>query len=287
MPRHILILLFIVATLLQKVSATQVDDDDFWLLLDYQEPLQNALWLYGGLDELDGSYYGGSADLALLDALHFNFTLTEQNYEVETIDLRWGFSGAINRNFSWSVLKKFWGKKEALEKNDLAFSLSYFYRRFNLRGAYETGDVELFLRDIPIIRRDSVSTDHRAWEISAGYSWPVFYTQLSYKAHDYDRDLSVIARRPRLFLSFDTVGIQQAGALADYEASILLGARAGSMVYELYLTRIKSAVFEDLNTYATVHLARSLSRSFELGLDFELPVNNVPFSAGLTLGIMW
>lgn len=274
-------------TMLMSLKLYAAEEDDFWLLLDYEEPLQNALWLYGGLDDQAGGYYGARADLAVVDSLHFNFAATRQNYAVETGDLRWGFSGAINQNFSWSVLKKFWGKEDRLEQNDTAFSLSFYYRRFNLRGVYESGDLELFLRQSPFISRDSVSTEHRAWELSSGYSWPVFYTQISYKQHAYDRDLSVISRRPRLYLAFDTVGIQQAAALADFEAGLLLGASAGSMVYELFITRIKSAVIEDLNTYATLRLAKSLSRQFELGFDFELPVNNVPFSAGLSLGFMW
>lgn len=273
--------------LLPAAAAESLEDDDFWLLLDYEEPLQNALWLYGGVDEQGGGYYGASGDLAIIDALHFNFAVTEQNYAVETVDLRGGFSGAINRNFSWSVLRKFWGKPDKLEKNDTAFSLSFYYRRFNLRGAYETGDVEIFLRPSPFIRRDSVSIEHLAYELGAGYSWPVFYTRIGYKQHEYDKDLSAISRRPRLFLSFDAVSLQQATALADFEASILLGLNSQGMIAELFVSRIKSAIFEDINTYATLRLAKGLSRQLELGLDFELPVNEVPFSAGLSLGVMW
>lgn len=284
--KTIFFILFFICVLFQGVQAADQQDDDFWLLLDY-EPLQNVLWLYGGADELDGNYYGLTVDLALVEALHFNFSATEQNYSAETTDLRWGFSGAINRYFSWAILKTFWGKREVLEKNDIRFSLSSFYNGFIVRASYESGDVELFLRNSPLIRRDSISSDHQAYEIGAGYSWSYFYTQLSYKQHDYEKNLSLLFTRPRLFLAINPVGIQQASALAQTEAGILLGIPYEDMIYEIYISRIKSAVTEESNSYATLHLSKILSRQLELGFDVELPVNDVPFSAGLSLGIMW
>lgn len=283
--KAVFFLLFLAATFLCKAQAA-VDDDDFWLLLDY-EPLQNVLWLYGGIDDADGNYYGVTADLAIVDVLHFNFSATEQNYVAETSDLRWGFNGPINQYFSWAVLKTFWGKRERLEKNDTRFSLSSFYDGFTVQVSYETGDVELFLRDAPRIRVDSISSDHRAYEIGAGYSWQVFYSQLSFKQHDYEKDLSQLMRRPRLFLAVNPVGIQQASALAEAEANVLLGIQYDAMIYEVFISRIKSALTLESNTYATLHIAKTLSRQLELGFDVELPVNDVPFSVGFSVGLMW
>ena len=107
--KTVFVVLFFISTAFHEMQAA-TDDDDFWLLLDY-EPLQNSLWLFGGIDDVDGNYYGVTADLAIVDALHFNFSATEQNYFVQTSDLRWGFSGPINQYFSWAVLKTFWGKR--------------------------------------------------------------------------------------------------------------------------------------------------------------------------------
>jgi hypothetical protein len=277
--------LFFFCIFFNEVQAT-TDDDDFWLLLDY-EPLQNVLWLYGGVDDADDNYYGASADLAIVDFLYFNFSATEQNYTVATTDLRWGFSGPINQYFSWAVLRTFWGKRERLEKNDTRFSLSSFYQGFSVHASYETGDVELFLRDTPRIRLDSISSDHRAYEIGAGYSWQVFYSQLSFKQHDYERDLSQLTRRPRLFLVVNPIGIQQASALAETEANILLGIQLETMSYEIFISRIKSAVTLESDTYATLHLSKTVSRQLTMGLDVELPVNDVPFSVGFSVGMMW
>ena len=283
--KTVFVVLFFISTALHATQAA-TDDDDFWLLLDY-EPLQNALWLFGGVDDADGNYYGVTADLAIVDVLHFNFSATEQNYFVQTSDLRWGFSGPINQYFSWAILKTFWGKRDLLEKNDTRFTLSFFYDRFNAWFSYETGDVELFLRDSPRIRIDSISSDHRAYEAGLGYSWQVFYTQLSFKQHDYERDLSQLTRRPRLFLAVNPVGIQQASALAESEANVLLGIQVQDMSYEVFISRIKSAVTLESNTYATLHLAKTLSRQLTLGFDAELPVNDVPFSLGFSVGMMW
>lgn len=279
------LILFFVCIFFNEVQAA-TDNDDFWLLLDY-EPLQNVLWLYGGVDDADDNYYGASADLVIADFLYFNFSATEQNYTVATTDLRWGFSGPINQYFSWAVLRTFWGKRERLEKNDTRFSLSSFYQGFTVHASYETGDVELFLRDTPRIRLDSISSDHRAYEIGAGYSWQVFYSLLSFKQHDYERDLSQLTRRPRLFLVVNTIGIQQASALAETEANILLGMQFQTMSYEIFISRIKSAVTLENDIYATLHLLKTLSRQLSLGLDVELPVNDVPFSVGLSVGMMW
>jgi hypothetical protein len=281
-----LFLLFASVIFNSALAIGEEDDDDFWLLLDYYEPLQNVLWLYGGVDEFDDSYYGLSTDLAIIDVLHFNFSATEQNYSVETTDLRWGFSGPVNRYFSWAILKTFWGKRDQLEKNDLAFSVSSFYDRFNVRLSFERGDIELFLRDSPFIRRDSISSDHQAYEISSGYGWTYFYTQFSYKQHDYERDLTLL-NRPRLFRFINPIGIQQASALAEIEANALFGVQVDDMTYELFLSRIKSAVTEEKNTYATLHLSKTLTRNLTLGIDAELPVDDVPFSVGLSVGIMW
>ncbi len=98
-------ILLLSCVLSHSVQAATAEDDDF-LLLDY-EPLQNVLWLYGGADELDGNYYGLSANLAIVDALHFNFSVTEQNYSVATTDLRWGFNGPVNRYFNWGILRTY------------------------------------------------------------------------------------------------------------------------------------------------------------------------------------
>ena len=279
------LMLFFFCTFFHKVQAT-TDDDDFWLLLDY-EPLQNVLWLYGGIDDADGNYYGASADLAIVDVLHFNFSATEQNYTAATTDLRWGFNGPINQYFSWAILKTFWGKREQLEKNDTRFSLSFFYDAFNAWVSYERGDVELFLRNTPRIRIASISSDHQAYETGVAYSWPFFYTQLSFKQHDYERDLSQLTRRPRLFLAVNPVGIQQASALAKTEANVLLGIQSDSMIYELFISRIKSALTLESNNYATLRIAKTINRKLELGFDAELPVNDVPFSAGFSVGMMW
>ena len=283
--KAVFLMLLFFCTFFHKVQAA-TDDDDFWLLLDY-EPLQNVLWLYGGIDDADGNYYGVTADLAIVDVLHFNFSATEQNYLAETSDLRWGFSGPINQYFSWAVLKTFWGKRERLEKNDTRFSLSSFYDDFTVHASYETGDVELFLRDTPRIRIDSVGSDHQAYEIGAGYSGQVFYSQFSFKQHDYEYDLSQLTRRPRLFIMLNPIGIQQASALAETETSILLGIQHDAMIYEIFISRIKSAVTLESNAYATLHLAKTLSRQLTLGFDVELPVNDVPFSVGFSVGMMW
>ncbi len=281
-----LFLLFTCVLFNNTLAIAEEDDDDFWLLLDYDEPLRNVLWLYGGADESDGSYYGISTDLTIVEALHFNFSTTEQNYSVNTTDLRWGFSGLINRYFSWAILKTFWGKRDKLEKNDIAISLSSFYYRFNVRVAFERGDIELFWRDSPFIKRDSISSDHQAYEISSGYSWTYVYTELSFKQHDYEQDLTTL-NRPRLFRTINPTGIQQASELAETETTVLFGIRLEDMSYDIFISRIKSAVTEESGTYATVRLSKALTRNLTLGVDAELPVNDVPFSAGLTVGIMW
>lgn len=267
------------------------EDEDFWLLLDYDSMIasypQSSLWIYGGADDSDGSYYGLSADIAIVEALHINFSDTEQNYTVNTTDLRWGFSGLINDSVSWAITRKFWGKEKALEKRDTAFSLGYLYKQFNIRTAYENGGVELFLKNLPLIKRNSISTGHHAYELSMGYSWPVFYTQVGYIQHDYDWDISQLFNYPRLLSAINSIGVQQATALAKNESSVLFGVQATGSTYELIISHIKSAITREYDTFATLHFSTSLTQQFALGLNAELPVNDVPFSAGLSLGFMW
>ena len=270
-----------------QLHAQVAEDDDFWLLLDYQPPPQNAIWLYAGADEFDGNYYGVTADLAIVDVLHFNLSATQQNYFVETTDLSWGFSGVINPSFSWGLLKTFWGKRDQLEKNDTRLMMSYFNGGFNTQLSYEKGDVVLFFTEQNFILLDSVSTDHRAAQLSLGYRWPEFYGQLSHKQHNYSRDLFILLRRPVSQLLFNSFGIQQATALAETESGILLGFQQTDVYYEIYISRIKSAVSGETNTYATLRLLKALNNQLQLGVDIEAPVNDVPFSAGLSLGILW
>jgi len=277
---------FLFAITMYGNAKASYEDDDFWLLLDYQ-PLQNVLWFYGGADEDDGNYFGVAADLAIIDKLHFNFSASRQNYTVATEELIWGFSCTINRYFSWQVSKIFWGKKDSLEKNDVQVASRFFYKRFNTRLSYESGDVELFLRDSPLINRNSISSEHKAYELTVGYSWPVFFTQLSYKKHDYEKNLSLLSRRQRLLNSINPIGIQQATALADTESSILLGLQADTIAYDILFSQIKSAVTLDSTTYATLHILKAITRQLEMGVEVELPVDNAPFSAGLSLGLMW
>jgi len=283
--KFVFVVLFGIGAVVHAAQAA-TDDDDFWLLLDY-EALQNSLWLFGGIDDADGNYYGVTADLAIVDTLHFNFSATEQNYFVDTSELRWGLSGPVNQYFSWAILKTFWGKRDRLEKNDTRIELSSFYDGFTAWLSYEAGDVELFLRQSPRIHIDAISSDHRAYGLGLAYDWQVFYTQFSFKQHDYERDLSQLIRRPRLLITVNPVGIQQASALAESEAGILLGIQADKMSYEVFISRIKSAVTLESNTYATLHVAKVLSRQLTLGFDTELPVNDAPFSIGFSVGMMW
>ncbi len=262
------------------------DEDDFWLLLDYQ-PLQNSLWFYGGIDEDDGNYLGLAAELALIENLYFNFSAGRQNYSVTTEELSWGFSGNINQYLSWQLSRIFWGKKSSLEKNDSRLSTTLFYSEFDISLSYETGDLELFFRDSAFINRDSISSDHHAYEISSAYSGSSFFTRVSYKKHNYEKNLSLLASSPRLINRINPLGIQQASALAESEISLLLGIQVETMTYTVLVSRIKSVVTEDSDSYITLHLSKTLSRHLELGIDAELPVNNVPFSAGVSLGLRW
>ena len=288
MKRILFFIAFPVTALFASGVHSASQEDDFWLLLDESlPPLQNSLWLYSGVDDTDGNYYGISSNLALLDQLFFNFSATEQNYSVSTSEIRWGFNGSISPSFSWALQRAFWGKKDKLEKNDTIASLSFYHQRFSIQATLEAGDVELFLRGRARSIRQSVTTDHQAYELKVGYSWPQTYFFLAYKQHDYSRDISLLLRRPRLFRAANPVGIQQATALAESETSLQTGLFYHEINFELLLSQITSAVTQDSQFYSTVHVSKAISRQWTLGLDFELPLDEVPFSVGLNVGYMW
>jgi len=269
-------------------DSTWGEDDTFWLLLDY-EPPQNILWLFAGADDSDGNYYGVSTDLIIAAPLHFNLSATQQKYTTESTELSWGFSGNFNNSFGWGLLHTFWGKTNKLEKNDRQLTLSYFNEGFNSRVSYETGDVELFLNDS--LEVESVSIDHSASELSLGYSWAEVYWQISHKRHHYERDLSILQRSLLLELYFqliiDPIGIQQASELAETESSILGGFQLRTISYEAYLSRIKSAVSRETDTYASLRLVKAINDQLQLGFNLDLPIQNTPLSGGLSLGYMW
>jgi len=265
-------------------DSTWDEDDTFWLLLNY-EPPQNILWLFAGADDSDGNYYGVSTDLIITDSLHFNLYAAQQNFSSESTELSWGFSGSFNKSFGWGLSQYFWGKTSKLEKNDRQLTLSYFNEGFNSRVSYETGDVELFFNEI--FKAESASVDHSASELSLGYSWAEFYWQLSYKKHHYNKDLSFLERSLLLQIYFDPVGIQQASALAETESSILGGFQRQTISYEAYLSRIKSAVSRETDTYVSLRLVKAINDQLQLSFNLDLPIQNTPLSGGLSLGYMW
>jgi len=269
------------------MSQAQENNDDFWLLLDYEAATRNVVWLYTGADESDGNYYGVTADLVIFEPVFFNLSATKQNYSTQSTDLSWGFSGVIDDVFSWGISKAFWGEKETLEKDDVRLRLGYLNGGFSTQASYEEGEIKLFLIDSMILQRDSIITDHRAFQLSLAYHWTQIYGQISHKHHNYNKDLFLLSRAPRLRFIFKPVSVQQASALAETESSVLLGFQASDTSYEAHLSRIKSAVTTDINTYATLRLIKELNSQLQLGFEVELPVDDVPFGAGVSLGLMW
>lgn len=263
-----------------------VIDDNFWLLKDYQ-PLFNSLWLYGGIDEERGGYYGLSAQLAINPSLHLNLSATQQNYAFKTDDVSWGFSGQFNEQFNWGVSRTFWGQKDTLEKTDSGFSVGYFSENFNTRLSYETGRVELFFDQPNVLQIKSLTTDHKAIELSLGYSWQAIYSELRYKQHDYQTRQPELARRPIIFSRANTIGLQQARNLAEREAAILIGLQQHTLRYELLLSQIDSAFSDNRFTYASLSLLSALNAQWQTGVNIEIPLDEGLLTAGVSLGYQW
>jgi len=259
--------------------------DDFWRLEDYLPP-RNSLWLYGGLDEESGGYYGLSSELGLSPSLRFSFSATRQSYGIETDDMSWGFGGDFNEQFGWGIYQTWWGNRNTLEKKDLRLMLSYFNQGFSSRLSYETGEVELFFEQPNILRIDSIGRDHKATELSLGYSGERWYSEIKHKQHDY------ISRQPqprrRLLLGLaSSIGLQQARNLADRESSLLLGLQQQSMSYELLYSRVDSAFSSSRYTYVSLYLLKSIGPQLLLGGNIEVPLEDGLLTAGLSLGYMW
>jgi len=267
-------------------EATTEIDDDFWLLDNYQ-PLENTLWLFTGKDEDEGDYYGLSTTLSLSSLLRVDLSATQQNYIFETEDLLWGFSGNVAEQFSWGIHKLFWGDKNVLERNDLQYSLGYFIDGFSSQLSYEHGDFKLFLKEPNNLPINYVSFDHRATQLNLGYSWGLFYTQLSYKKHDYT------SNRPGLLFYLgslnllNNIGLDQARNLADRESSILLGLQFETISYGFQLSQIDSAFSNSRYQYASLNLHKNFSSQWILAGNVDFPLDNGLLSAGISLGYLW
>ena len=272
-------------TIADTEIATEIDDD-FWLLDNYQ-PLENTLWLFTGKDEDAGDYYGLSTSLSLNSLLRFDLSATQQNYILQTEDLLWGFSGDIAEQFSWGIHKLFWGDKNVLERNDLRYSLGYFIDGFSSQLSYESGDFKLFLKEPNELPINYVSFDHRATQLNLGYSWGLFYTQLSYKNHDYTSN-----RPGQLFYLgrlnlLNNIGLDQARNLADKESSILLGLQFETISYGLQLSQIDSAFSNSRYQYASLNLHKNFSLQWILAGNVDFPLDDGLLSAGISLGYLW
>ncbi len=287
--KNTLTIFFLLFTLysIPVFSATAEESDDFWLLEDYK-PLQNALWLYAGIDEENGGYYGLNTELSLSTSLRFNLKATQENYSFRTDDLSWGFSGDVGDQFSWGIYHANWGNKNTLQKNDLGFVLAYFNKGFSSRLGYETGEVELFFEQSNVQQIDSVRRGHRATELSLAYSWVEFYTELRHKQHDYYKVNQANRVRRSVILNFaSSIGLQQARNLADSESSVLLGAQLNDARYEILLSQIDSAFSSNKYSYISLSLVKSLSPQLQLGANMEIPLDDGLLTAGLSLGYMW
>ncbi|VAW59826.1 hypothetical protein MNBD_GAMMA11-106 [hydrothermal vent metagenome] len=261
-------------------------DDSFWLLEDYQ-PLFNSLWLYGGIDEESGGYYGLSSQLAINTSVYFDLSATQQNYDFKTDDFSWGFSSKLSEQFNWAVSRTFWGQKDTLEKTDSRFSVSYFSENFTSRLSYETGKVELFFNQPSLLQINSLTSDHKAIELSLGYSWQQIYSELRYKQHDYQARQPELVRRPIVFSLVNSIGLQQARNLAAREAAVLIGLQQHTVSYELLFSQIDSAFSDERFTYASLSLLKALNSQWQTGINIEIPLDEGLFTAGISLGYRW
>jgi len=273
------------AVFAQAADITEIADD-FWLMNDFQ-PLENTLWLYTGKDEDEGDYYGLSTTLSLSSYLRVDVSATRQNYIFETEDLQWGFSGDISEQFSWGIHKLFWGDKDVLERNDIQYSLGYFIDGFSSQLSYESGDFKLYLKQPNELPINYVSFEHRATQLNLGYSWGLFFTQLSYKKHDYTFN------RPGLLFYLgslnllNNIGLDQARNLADKESSLLLSLQFETISYGLQLSQIDSAFLSNRNQYLSLSLQKYFGLQWVLEGNVDFPVNEGLSSAGLSLGYLW
>ena len=261
-------------------------EDNFWRLENYPPPL-NSLWLYGGIDEENGGYYGFSTNLAINSSLYFNLSATQQNYDFKTDDLSWGFSGKLSEQFNWAVSRIFWGKENSLEKTDNRLSITYFLKNFSSRLSYETGEVELFFKQANILQINSLTSNHNAIELSLNYSWAHIYTELKHKQHNYKTNQPELVRRPIIFAFANTIGLQQARNLADRESSILLGLQLQSISYEVLFSQIDSAFSSNSYSYTSLYLLKSINSQLLLGANIEIPLDDGLITTGLSLGYMW
>jgi len=271
-------------------SESQEILDDFWLLENYQPPL-NSLWLYGGIDDDSGDYYGLSTNLAINSSLYFDFSATRQNYTYKTDDVSLGMSGKLGEQFNWAVSRMFWGKKDSLEKNDSRFSVMYFYNNFNSNLSFETGKIELFLDQPNILQINSLLSDHRAVELSLGYGWGYdwgqLYSEIKYKQHDYQTRWPGAISRSAIFIFASSIGLQQARSLADNESSLLIGFQQQTISYEILFSQLDSAFSNNTFTYASLSLSKSLNPQWQLGVNAEIPLDEGLYTLGMSLGYMW
>jgi hypothetical protein len=260
--------------------------DDFWLLENFQ-PTKHAFWLYAGVDDESGGYYGLSTNLALSEDLSFDLSATQQNFNYKTDDISWGFSGRLSEQFNWGISRVFWGQKNSLEKIDTRISIHYFLDNFNSRLSYETGKVELFLKQPNILLLNSLLSDHRATELSLGYSWNSLYSELRYKQHDYQSRQPELVRRPQVFLLASSIGLQQARNLADKELSFLVGIQQHDMSYDILFSQVDSLFSKNSFRYTSLSLLKSLNTQWQLGVNVEIPLNEGLYSVGMSVGYLW
>ncbi|VAW64910.1 hypothetical protein MNBD_GAMMA09-803 [hydrothermal vent metagenome] len=271
----------------ELIDSSQEDNkDNFWLLENYQPPL-NRVWLYGGIDEKKGGYYGLSTNLAINSSFYFDLSATQQNYDFKTNDLSWGFSGRLNEHFNWAVSRIFWGEKNSLEKTDTRMSITFFLDDFSSRLSYERGEVELFFEQQNILPINSLSSDHRSTEFSLSYNWATIYSDIKHKQHNYKTNQPERISRPVIFALANSIALQQARNLAERESSILLGLQLHDINYELLFSQIDSAFSRNSYSYASFSLLKSIDPQLLLGASIDIPLNEGLVTAGLSLGYMW
>ena len=264
--------------------------DDFWLMLDAAPATTSSLQVNSGSDFDGGQYYGLAASIALTDVLanaQLYVRANQQHFDIESSDWSLGLGSNPQKDFSARVDYAWSGNSGELEARDVLLETTTYIHAWHIMLGYQTGEVEVFFRNLQHLLRRSAISDRTALHYGVGWSGSLFYSAVEHRQYDYEKNISAVSDSAFLQYILRPQALNQAATLAEKATNLRLGAEGKKYGMDINLSRITSALDLKDNDYLTVIATQHVSDPFSLALQVDKPLDAGDSTVGVNLVWRW
>ncbi len=262
-----------------------------WMGLETQS--QTIISLEASIDEASNN--GLALNLATSLGEQFWLDLAFSNNTVKD-DANTFHSSQIVTQLSWfisdatelRIAYQYEGENNELEMRQNNIQWDYNPYPWNISVCYALGEVDLFTRNDLNLNQlpNKINSEFNAYNLTLGWWFDYFKLSLSQTHYDYDKDLTLLASRPRLQLILKPEVFIHSSILLTQQQTISLQIPLQQHTLFLHLQAIQSAVDNSTVDVLSVEWQQDLASNTRLLIHFNQLLNQSQTWA-VAVGLEW